>query len=134
MTLHAKMAKPDLQQYHWKRCQVEYKIDINVVASLNSFHYAVALRKLWSNEETHRNKHFRVREMTFWSDKGFKDTVVIGALSSLHKGSIEITLTALKLQNTSFFYKLKFFLQHDDVDIGYWCRYLIFLYWIILSN
>ena len=51
-----------------------------------------------SNGEIHRSKKFSESEKRrylphFRSDKAFKETVVNWALSSLHGGSLEFTLT-----------------------------------------
>ena len=58
-----------------------------------------ALLHIGSNGETYRNKHLLnqkngiVSFPHFWAGKGFKGSVVNRALSSLHGGSLEITLT-----------------------------------------
>ena len=36
VTLHAKMAMPDLQRYRWKICLIKYELDINVSFFLKS--------------------------------------------------------------------------------------------------
>ena len=90
VTIHVKIAMPDWQ----KLCLIKYDLDIHVFVSLNcSFSFTVSLQKLLAHflKFTRNAQNFFLNDYHFWS--GFRGTVVNRVLSSLHRVSLEITLT-----------------------------------------
>ena len=81
MSLHEKMAMPDLLQYPWNHNKKIGKVE-DILVFLTQMFISVSLKeqKDWYLIHT-------------WSDKAFKGTVVNQTLSSLPGGSLEITLT-----------------------------------------
>ena len=128
MSLYTNIAMSDLQRYPRKLCLIKFELYIHVffVFFLNClFSYAGSLQKWLThfffiriNGESKTGKR-RYLPRYFWSNFSFKGIVVNRALSSLHRGSLEIKLTVplivdfeiLKQKNETRFRNIYFYLM-----------------------
>jgi len=83
---------PDSQRYPWKHCLVKYELDITVLI-LKTDYFQLGLGK---HTEIIKTKGLGKRQHLphFWSDKGFKGTLVNQTLPSLQGESLKIMIAA----------------------------------------
>ena len=123
MTLHAKMAMANLQQYPFLLCMIHCELDIHAFVYLICLFISVFLHfyfyifivncLLETIKKNFRNKHKRRNFSHYWSDKGFKGIQGNWALPSLHGGSLKITefVPHFLIKKTNHFFFIILFWQ-----------------------
>ena len=86
MSLHEKMAMPDLLKYPLNHNEKKTNVEDTIVFLTRK----VFISQMKINSLKEQKDWYLIHT---WSDKAFKGTIVNQTLSSLHGGSLEITLT-----------------------------------------